>query len=146
MSRRGSSLDDGTEPIADEEFLYRRVPASTGWYSPESGLKPEAFAPHKTNDTTGLSLSRAKYKSAEDAARGQPGKSYYVVSLRAADLRTRGIAVDPKPLPGDPGHAELPGLNSDNRKQDSTLERQRILVSLAVQIEGPFISVEEPAG
>ena len=26
-------MDDGTEPIADEELLYRRVPASTEWYS-----------------------------------------------------------------------------------------------------------------
>lgn len=138
-------MDDGSEPIADEELLYRRVPASTGWYSPESGLKPEAFAPHKIHDATGLSLSRGKYKSAEDAALGQPGKSYYVVVLHAADLRGQGIAVEPQPLPGDPGHAELPGLNSDNRKQDLTLERQRILATLALRVEGPFSSAEEPS-
>jgi len=138
-------VDDGTEPIADEEVLYRRVPASTGWYSPETGLRPEAFAPHKTNDTTGLSISRAKYKSAKEAARGQPGKSYFVVAMRAADLRGQGILIEPKPLPDDPGHAELPELNSDNRKLGSTLERQRILVTLAVQIEGPFTSAEEPS-
>ena len=137
-------MDDGSEPITDEEMLYRRVPASAGWYSPESGLKPEAFAPHKTLDTTGLSLSRAKYKSAEDAAQGQPGKSYYVVVLRAADLREQGIAVEPQPLPGDPGHAELPGLNANNRKQDLTLERQRNLVNMALRVEGPFASAEEP--
>lgn len=138
-------MDDGSEPITDEDVLYRRVPASTGWYSPESGLRPEAFAPHKTNDTTGLSLSRAKYKSAEEAARGQPGKSYYVVVLRVADLRRNGIAAEPKPLTSDPSHAELPGLNSGNRKQVLTLERQRILVTLALRVEGPFASTEEPS-
>ena len=48
-------MDDGSEPIADEELLYRRIPASTGWYDPlAAGLKPEAFAPHKTNGATGL--------------------------------------------------------------------------------------------
>jgi hypothetical protein len=136
-------VDDGSEPIADEEVLYRRVPASTGWYTSESGLKPEAFAPHRTNDSTGLSISRAKYKSVQEAARGQPGKSYYVAALLADDLREQAIAVEPKPLPDEPGHAELPDLNSGNRKQDLTLERQRILVSLTLRVEGPFASAEQ---
>lgn len=137
-------MEDESEPIADDEVLYRRVPASTGWYSPDSGLKPEAFAPHKTNDATGLSISRKKHKTVEEAARGQPGKSYYVVILRAGDLRKQGIAVEPRPLPGDPGHAELPELNSSNRKTSETLERQRILVSLRLGVEGPFTMTEGP--
>jgi hypothetical protein len=62
-------VGDGAEPITDEEFLYRRVPAATGWYSLQTGLKPEAFAPHKTNDATGLSVYRAKYKSADSGSR-----------------------------------------------------------------------------
>ena len=130
-------VNDGTEPIADEEFLYRRIPASTDWYSTETGLKPEAFGPLKT-DATGLSISRAKYKSIEEAARGRPGKSYYVAVLRAGDLRQNGIEPAPKPMPDDPGHAELPDLNADNRKTDQTLELQRVLVSLTLRVEGPF--------
>ncbi len=64
-------MDSGTDPIEDDELLYRRVPASTGWY--------------------------------------------------------------------DPAHAELPGLNSESRKANQTLERQRILADkLSLRVEGPF--------
>lgn len=139
---RDVRVDDKIEPIADEEVLYRRVPVSTGWYDSESGsLKPQAFEPHKRNDITGLSISRKKYKSIEEAARGRPGKSYYVAVLRAADLRKNEITIVPRPdVPGgyDPGHAEIPNLNAGNRKEARTIELQRILVELCLQVEGPF--------
>lgn len=79
-------MGSGSEPISDDELLYRRVPIR--WYDPSTGRPfDEAFAPHKENDLTGLSVSRAKYKSIEQAARGMPGKRYYVATLRAGDLR-----------------------------------------------------------
>lgn len=131
-------MDDGTEPIADEELLYRRVPASMGWYNPVTGLNPQAFAPRK-DDSAGISVSREKYKSIEDAAKGQAGKMYYISVLRAGDLRRNGIEVVPEPHPGDCGHAELPDLNAANRKADKTLELQRLLAQeLCVRVEGPF--------
>ena len=137
-------MDGGSEPIEDDELLYRRVPESTGWYDPVTGvLKSEAFGPHKTQDITGLSVARAKHKSIEEAARGRPGKSYFVAVLRAGDLRQRGIEVVPRPdLPDgrhDPAHAELPDLNSETRKASRTLERQRILAEeLSLRVEGSF--------
>ena len=132
-------MDDGTEPIADDELLYRRIPMSTGWYRPDAGVDPQAFAPHAKNDITGLSVSRAKYKSIEAAAKGQPGKSYYVAILQAGDLRQRGIQVVPRPLPEDAGHTELPDLNAGNRKTGETLERQRVLAQeLCLRVAGPF--------
>jgi len=138
-------VDNGTEPIADDELLYRRVPASTGWYDPATGLlNPEAFAPHKTHDVTGLSVSRAKFKSIEEAAKGRPGKLYYVAVLRAGDLRRIGIEVVPRAQPDDPAHAELPDLNSGNRKADETLERQRLMAEeLRPRVEGLFALSEE---
>jgi hypothetical protein len=52
-------MDDGTEPIADDELLYRRIPVSTGYYSPITNeINSQAFAPHKTEDVTGISLYR----------------------------------------------------------------------------------------
>ncbi len=134
-------MDYGTDPVADDELLYRRIPASTQWYELASGfLKPESFAPHKTNES-GLSVSRAKYVSIAEAARGRPGKSYYIAVLRAGDLRQAGIEVVPEPRPGDPGHAALPDLNSSNRKADETLQRQRLLTEqLCLRVEGPFPS------
>jgi hypothetical protein len=133
-------LEDGTEPVANEELIYRRIPESTGWYSP-NGISPRAFDPHNT-DKTGISLSRAKYKSVEEAARGRPGKSYYVAIFRAGDLRNRGIFIEPRPRPDDPGHAELPDLRADNRKDKETLERMQVLTTLSLEVRGPFPSPE----
>jgi len=147
--RSGARVDE-PDPVANDELLYRRVPASVvpQQYDPATGsLSDQAFAPHKTRDVSGLSVSRAKFKSPEEAARGRPGKSYFVAVLRAGDLRQRGIEVVPQPnLPDgqyDPAHAEWPYLNAANRKSDLTLERQRILAEeLCLRVEGPF---ETPA-
>ena len=59
-------MPDGSEPIADHEIPYRRIPAASGFYDPlvDPNPSPMAFRP-TTQDTTGLSLSRAKYKSVE---------------------------------------------------------------------------------
>ena len=126
-------MNDGTEPITDDELLYRRVPVA--WYPP---LDPQAFAPHKIHDATGVSVSRAKYKAIEEAAKGQPGKSYYVAVLHAGEVRKLQIEVAARPTPGDPGHAELSDLNSANRKTDRTQELQRLLVQITLRVEGPF--------
>src|SRR5437879_9708207 len=93
----------GSEPVADDELLYRRIPASLNLYdrNSEPALLPDAFRPN-ANDTTGLSLYRSKYKSIEEAARGREGNTYYVAVLRAGDLRSAGIDIAPRPLPGDP--------------------------------------------
>jgi hypothetical protein len=53
---------------------------------PRMKLNDQAFAPHKRQDTTGISVSRARFKSVVEAAKGRPGKSYYVAVLRAGEL------------------------------------------------------------
>lgn len=131
-------VNEGTEPVADDELLYRRVPAASGWYSPQTGLERDAFAPHRTQDVTGISVDRAKYKSVMEAGAGRPGKSYYVAVLRAGDVRSQGIEIVPRPEPGNPAHAELPALNAANRKSTRTRELQEMLVSLTLRVEGPF--------
>lgn len=134
-------MDEGYEPVADDETIYRRVPESMGWYVHSTKeLNPEAFAP-RNDDDTGISVSRAKYKSIEEAARGRPGKSYYVAVLNAGAIRRAGMTIEPKPdIPAgfDPAHAELPDLNAGNRKSDGTLERKRVLVELCVDVVGPY--------
>lgn len=118
-------MADGTEPIADDELLYRRVPAAAQprRYDPVTGLlSDQAFGPHKKDGVTGLSVSRAKYKSIEEAASGRSGNSYYIAVLRAGDLRQQGIVVEPRPLQDDPGHAEPPQLNAAHYKATATLE------------------------
>lgn len=136
-------MANGTESITDDELLYRRVPATTQWYDPTTRvLNAQAFAPHKHRDATGLSVVRAKHRSVEEAGTGRPGKVFYVAVLRAVDLRQNGIEVVQTP-PDDPAHAELPSLNAGNRREDETLERQRLLTELCLRVEGPFLSPDE---
>lgn len=130
-------MGDGTEPVGREEFLYRRIPASTGWYSP-SGLSPRAFAP-RPEDNTGLSLVRSKYVSLEEAALGSGKNGYYVAVLPVARLLDAGLNVVPRPLPDNPGHVELADLTYANRKSDASLALITALAqSLTTEVHGPF--------
>ena len=138
-------MDSAIEPIEDDELLYRRIPVSMGWYAVDR-LSPQAFGPRK-DETTGISVFRAKYRSIREAAAGKSKKGYYVAVLRVGDLRQRGIEVVPRPeLPDgqyELAHAELPDLNSATRTADATLERQRILAEeLCLRVEGPFETQE----
>ncbi len=129
----------GHEPVADDEILYRRVPVSRNWYSPASGLSPQAFDP-RDDEHTGISIDRAKYKSLTEVAAGKSKQGYFVAVFRAGDLRARGIQVLPSPESNDPGHAELPQLTCHNRDQVESLERQSLLTALPISVEGPFVS------
>lgn len=134
------NMSEGLEPIADHEILYRRIPAASGFYDPlvDSNPSPLAFRP-TSQDTSGLSLSRAKYKSLEQAGCGREGKQYYVAVLRAGELRRLGINVVPSPMPGDPGHCEIAELNFANRKGMPFVEWQALLAEqLCLRVEGPF--------
>lgn len=132
------SLSPGHEPVEDDELLYRRIPVSMKWYDPATGVSPEAFDPHKDRDTTGISVFRAKHTSIERAAAGQGKKGYYVALLKAGDLLSAGIQVEPRPELDDPGHAELPQLTSTTRAHSSALELRQRLTSLVLRVEGPF--------
>jgi hypothetical protein len=131
------STQPGSEPVEEDEILYRRIPVSTGWYS-ASGLSPEAFDP-RPDEVSGISLYRAKYKQLEEAAKGRSKKGYYVAVFRAGDLFAQGIQVSPRPSPNDAGHAELPQLTCDNRETDEAINRKMLLSTLPLRIEGPFI-------
>lgn len=133
-------MQPGSEPIGDDELLYRRVLLEH--FDPSASPHPSPLAFRPTNeDTSGLSLSRAKYTSVADAARGRAGKSYYVAAMRAGDLRAAGIEIVPKPRGGQPGHAEIPGLTRETR---STLEGKSLSLLLSqkhcIRVEGPFHS------
>jgi hypothetical protein len=133
---------DGTEFVEDDELLYRRIPSI--YY--QSGISPEAFKPNK-NDSDGLSLTRAKYHSVEDAARGgRPGKTYFVAVFRAADLRAIGIEIAADPQPGIIGHTLLTNINSKNRKSKESGERIMAMRQLCIRVDGPFATPETDDG
>lgn len=133
-------MDQG-EPIEQDELLYRRFPLAASWYD-GINLSAEAFGPHRENDTSGLSVWRANYKSIEDAARGTGKYGFFIAVLRAGDLFTRQIKIVPKPYENEPGHAELPEITSYNRKEKSTLELKEKLKDLVLRVEGPYHVIE----
>jgi len=133
---------DGTEPIDDDELLYRRIPVSQGWYDPNVDPlpSPQAFRP-RGDDVTGLSLCRGgPYNTIEQAGKGPSKKGYFVAVLNAEQLRKRGIGVVPRPSAVIPGHVEIPTLTASNRDTD---EAMSIMVTLAhelcLRVEGPFL-------
>lgn len=133
---------DGHEPIADDETLYRRIPEfPESHYQPDSD-RPLAWVAFRPNerDVDGLSVWRAKYVTLEQAASGRSGKSYYVVLLKAGELRELGCVVVPTPDVGT-GHASITNMSSNSyaeNKNDVRNMAERIAAAFASHVEGPF--------
>ncbi|MGH7135893.1 MAG: hypothetical protein ACREHD_09145 [Pirellulales bacterium] len=127
------------QPISDDETLYRRVPVSQNWIR-GGKILPEAFQPRR-DDTTGLSVFRAKFRKLEDVAKGASKYGYYVLEMRAGDLRTADIEIVPKVDEQVPGHAEIPSLAFQQPETDLSLaHRQRLADDLVTGIHGPFLA------
>jgi hypothetical protein len=125
------------EPIGDDEILYRRVPVSMKWVN-QQDVKPEAFQPRK-EDTTGLSVSRQRFLTVEQAAQGTSKQGYWVLELRAGDMRKAGIDVQPRPIDDVPGHSEIPSLTYQDPQPDASMAQQmRLAKELVIKIHGPF--------
>ena len=132
---------DGTEPVADDELLYRRIPVSQRWYDPAADPKPmlQAFRP-RPDDVTGLSVVRGEfYSTPEEAAQGPSKSGYFVAVLRVGDLRAHGIEVVARPVEGILGHAEITNLTAANRDSDKAKGIMELLAErLCLRVEGPF--------
>jgi hypothetical protein len=132
------SQADPSDPIGEQEYLYRRVPAKIGWVQGQQ-VDPHAYRPTR-EDTTGLSLERESLASPEDAARGRSSSGYYIAKIKCKDIRDLGLVIAPKPTEERPGHVELPGLTYENRRSDRAEEWQVQLADLATRegILGPY--------
>ena len=85
-------------------FSTGGFPVSKGWVD-DRGVSSDAFKP-RPDDKTGLSVYRAKFLSVEDAAKGPSKYGYYVLAMRAEDLRAEGVEIVSRPQDELPGHAE----------------------------------------
>ncbi len=134
------SIGDGSEPISEEEILYRRIPVSKNWYNPDKDppLSPEAFNPIRV-DSTGFSITRGKYLSIQEAAKGSSSGGYYVAVFKAGDLQAVGINIVPRPLNDNPGHAEITDITYDERKSENVRRFKGLMgLKLCKRVEGPF--------
>lgn len=118
-------MADPVDHVDNEETLYRRVPFH--WFDARKSPDPsiEAFRPHPTADTDGLSFERARYKTPEDVAVGRSKYPYHVAEVRVSDLRALGLTISV--TENDPSHVLVPELNSANYSSDRTFEIAQII-------------------
>lgn len=137
----------GIEEITDDEKIYRRIPVSRRWVDATTRcIDPQAFAPDRKRDITGLSVVRAAHATPEQAAKGASRQGYYVAELDVGAVRAAEISVVHRPQTSegyDRAHAELPDLNAANYKDELTDERQNKLAQLvnadsSARVLGPF--------
>lgn len=129
-------------PIADDELIYRRIPASQGWYDPESTLplSPKAFRP-RSGDNDGISVTRASFRSPAEEAKNNRGVRFFVATLCVGDIRKHGMDVVAQPIDGNPGHAIIPELRYESRKETDNFQ-QLLAHRLCHCVVGPL--PEEP--
>jgi hypothetical protein len=124
--------------VEDDEIIFRRIPKSMPWYTPETNAcSPEAFNP-RDDDVAGISVFRAKHKTVEEAAQGLSKHGYYVAKLNAGMLRAAGIEIRVDD-PDDPGHAILPDIRADTRDSNAVLVfKEKLATKLILDVVGPF--------
>ncbi len=132
--------EHGKQDVAAGEELCRRIPVSLDWYdTTHKEISRQAFRP-RPEDTTGLSLYRRRFQSAEDLAQqGRSPDGYWVAILTVGDLQAAGIELQCD-NPSDPSHVILPDLRADNKKTNEGLELMEKLARLVRRVDGPFPS------
>ena len=128
------------QPLADDEILFRRIPAKPEFYDPVGGIRELAVKPTQ-NDTDGLSLSRECVGPAGTAATGPAGREFFVASFRVSELIGRiGLTV----VADRDDHAVITDLTHDLRRSkdpavgDRLTEMYKQLVRAVVEVTGPF--------
>lgn len=127
-------------PLADDELLYRRLPANPQFYDPiRDLLRDVAFRPTPA-DTDGLSLSREVVGTVGAAATGRVGRDFFVATLCVSDIRAAGLDV----VADRDDHALITDLTNERRQSTDRAVRDRLLkassdlVAVVSRIDGPF--------
>src|ERR1700730_16956453 len=98
------------DEIADDEDVLRHIPGGTLWQAPGPRITSANFRLRHDRQETGVSVTRRKITTPErvlELMGGSAGEGSRVACVRGADVRGLGLQVVPKPLPDDPGHAEI---------------------------------------
>jgi hypothetical protein len=96
--------------IADDELLLRHIPGGTLWQAPGPRITSAKFQLRHDRNETGVSVTRQTITSPErllELVGGNLKLGSRIASIRADEVRRLGLKVVPKPIPDDPGHAEI---------------------------------------
>ena len=125
------------DPIADDEVLLRHIPGGTLWQAPGPRITSANFQLRHDRNETGVSVTRLKFTSPQrllELVGGNPERGSRVASVRAGEVRALGLRVVAKPLPDDPGHAEI---QSEDTSLDDHACRKRLALQFAFCPELP---------
>jgi hypothetical protein len=119
------------EAVGDDEVLLRHIPGGTLWQAPGPRITSANFQLRHDRNETGVSVTRLVITTPErllELVGGRPEHGSRVASVRAGAVRALGLRVVPKPLPDDPGHAEI---QSDQNSLDDHACRKRLALLFA---------------
>lgn len=113
---------------------------------PPFNLSANAFDPHPTRDTDGLSVYRRVFHTPQEAAdfRTKSKSKAWVAELPASAITALGLTIEPKPLhasadmPAQPGHSVVRELNSKNRKTPQADQWRQQLLAAVTAVTGPY--------
>lgn len=116
IGSKGRALKAESEPISDDEKLYRRVHQIR--FGPP--VSPGAFEPRvrgRDPDTDGISLYRAECLSGPDEVLNlipdaEKRKANGIVAVKVADLKHLGLTVAATPVACIAGHVSVPEMSS----------------------------------
>jgi hypothetical protein len=124
-----------TDPVGDDEYVFRRVLAQdVNESNAESPVARTGFRPN-AQDVNGISVYREAFVTSNeiDEAGRKPGE-YYIFRLNVRELReVIGVDVIPDPMPPLPGHCLIPEVRHGLKGREKLLckEVQRKLAVLA---------------
>lgn len=118
MSHEGAG-----SPVSSDEQLARFILFSKWIRSAESvkTVRPDAFIPHPYPD---LSVTRHKgltgqklWQIGQGVADARPATLYGRADIRATEVRRQSLDVEPRPVAGNPNHANVTGWPVDKPAQ-----------------------------
>lgn len=140
------------DPIQPEEIVLRRVPEAQMNGGPPFNLSANAFDPHPTRDTDGLSVYRRAFHTPQEAAdfRTKSKSKAWVAKLPASAITALGLTIEPRPLdasadmPAQPGHSVVRELNSESRKTPQADQWRQQLLAAVTTVTGPYEAPASP--
>lgn len=121
------SEGDDLQPVAADEFFYRRIHCSFVDAELPIPIQAAAFRPNP-KDRTGLSVFRARFVEPAGTlttVAEEKRADYLVVRIHIQDLRRLGLSILPEPNPdGPPGHAVIPELSWDRYNADKKRSKE----------------------
>lgn len=114
------------DALSDDEVLLRHIPDGTLWQAPGPRITSANFQLRHDRNETGVSVTRLKVTTPQrllELVGAHTEQGSLVASVGAGDVRALGLRVVIKPLPTDPGHAEI---QSDLASLDDHACRKRL--------------------